>query len=267
VRMRRAAVLIAAAAVLAPGCGGGPSARDRVEAYLKKAGAVQNRWTGTFKQANRTYADFAAGRLRGDAATRATARIRDDVRALRDALAVLRPPAEARGLNAKMLHVFDLDLALATETAQLAAYVPAERNALSHLPAANRRLRHRLARAAGDATAQARALSAFQASLDRTVRDLRGLKAPAVLRISRGDRIHALARTAALSGSLRQALRAGDAARTTRLLDRLDQPPPDRTPLARRAAENYNRRSHLVLEAMQDVRRAEAALNRRLAST
>ena len=267
-RMRHAMVLVVGAALLGSGCGGGqPSARDRVEAYLQKAGAVQNRWTGAFKKANTTYADFAAGRLHGDAATQRMAEVRDDVRALRDALAALKPPAEARPLHVKMLHVFDLDLAAATETAQLAAYVPAERTALGRLPAANRRLRHRLAKAAGDATSQARALAAFKASLDGTVRNLRMLTAPPVLRISHADRIHSLARTAKLSRSLGQALRAGDAARTTRLLDRLDQPPPDRQALVHRAAEDYNRRSRLAFQAMQGVRRAEVALNRRFAST
>ncbi len=215
------------------------------------------------RQANRAYADFAAGRLEGEAAAKRMARTRDDVQALRGALAALRPPGEARALHMKMLRVFDLELALATETAQLAAYVPAESAVLARLPAANRRLRQRLAAASRDPAAQARALGAFQVALDRTVGDLRSLRPPPVLRVGHGDRIHALARTAALSGRLRNALRDGDAVRAARLLDQLERTPPDRRALARESVAAYNHRSGQVLRAVQDVRSAEVSLNRR----
>ena len=202
-----------------------------------------------------------AGGRRGHAAADAGA---DDVQALRDALAALTPPGEARALHAKMLRVFDLDLALATENAQLAAYVPAESAVLARLPAANHRLRRRLAAASRDPVAQARALRAFQVALDGTVEDLRALEPPPVLRVGHGDRIHALARTAALSGRLRKALRDGDAVRAARLLDQLERTPPDRHTLAREAVAAYNRRSEQVRRAQQDVRRAEISLNRGL---
>jgi hypothetical protein len=97
------------------------------------------------------------------------------------------------------------------------------------------------------------------------VGDLRTLKPPPVLRVAHGDRIHALARTAALSGRLRTALRAGDAVRAARLLDQLERTPPERHTLAREAVAAYNRRSGQVNRAMQDVRRAEVSLNQRLA--
>ncbi len=176
---------------MAAGCGGSPSVRERVAAYLGDAAGVQTRWSRAFETANRAYADFAAGRLQGEAATRQLAKSRDDVQALRDALAALSPPGEARALHAKMLRVFDLDLALATENAQLAAYVPAESAVLDRLPAANRQLRRRLAAASRDPVAQARALGAFQITLDGTVDDLRTLDPPPVLRVGHGDRIHA----------------------------------------------------------------------------
>jgi hypothetical protein len=261
------AVVLAAVAMLVCGCGGDTGSRDRVEAYLRDAAAVQTRSAPTFEAANRAYADFAAGRLEGEAAARRTATIRDDVGATRAALAKLRPPAEARTLHAKLLRVFDLQVALATETAQLAAYVPREQAALAPLPAANRRLRRNLSAAAGHPAGQARGLAAFKASLDRTLRDLRSLTPPPVLRIDHGDRIRALAHTAKLSGRLRAALRAGDAERTADLLDRLDQPSDDRSALAGRAVRDYTRRTRQVGVAMQDVRRAEAALSRRFQSS
>ena len=150
---RAAAVALAGVALVASGCGGTPSARERVSAYLDDAAGVQLRWSRSFDSANRAYADFAAGRLKGDAAAKRMAKTRDDVQALRGALAALTPPGEARALHAKMLRVFDLDLVLATETAQLAAYVPAESAVLARLPAANRRLRQRLAAASRDPAA------------------------------------------------------------------------------------------------------------------
>ena len=264
---RATAGALAVAALVASGCGGSPSARERVTAYLDDAAGVQTRWSRAFETANRAYADFAAGRLEGDAATRQLTKSRDDVQALRDALAALRPPGEARALHAKLLRVYDLDLALATENAQLAAYVPAESAVLARLPAANRRLRRRLAAASRDPAAQSRALRAFQTALDRTVDDLRTLKPPPVLRVGHADRLRALARTASLSGRLRTALGDGDAVRAARLLDQLERRPPDRDTLAREAVEAYNRRSEQVRRAQQDVRRAEASLNRRLTSS
>jgi hypothetical protein len=255
--------VIAVAALMAAGCGGSPSPRELVGAYLADAGSVQTRWARAFETANRAYADFAAGRLKGDAAARQMAKVRDDVKALRDALAALTPPGEARALHAKMLRVFDLDLALASETAQLAAYLPAETATLARLPTANRRLSRRLAKASRDPAAQARALGAFKLTLDHTVRDLRTLEPPPVLRVGHGDRIRALARTAELSGRLRTALRAGDAVRAARLLDRLERTPPERHTFAREAVDAYNRRSEEVRRAVQDVRRAEVSLNRR----
>lgn len=268
--MRRpgAVVLAAVVALAASGCGGGGSdRREPVEAYLRQAAAVQARWAKSFERANQHYADFAAGRLKGQAAARETAQVRDEVGAARADFAAVRPPAEARTLHDRMLHVFDLNLALATETAQLAAYVPAEQEVLERLPAANRHLRRRLASAAGHPGAQASALNAFKTTLDRTVRDLRGLTPPPVLRISHSDHIHALARTARLSGRLRSALRARDAQRTARLLDQLDRAPADRRALARDAVEDYGRRVREVSTAMQQARQAEVALNRRFASS
>jgi hypothetical protein len=263
---RASAVALAVAAFVAAGCGGSPSARERVSAYLVDAGGVQTRWSRAFDTANHAYAEFAAGRLKGDAAARQMAKVRDDVRALRAALAALTPPGEARALHAKLLRAFDLDLALATETAQLATYLPAESAALARLPAANRRLSRRLAAASRDPAAQARALGAFKLTLDRTVRDLRTLTPPPVLRVGHRDRIDALARTAALSGRLRRALRAGDAVRAAHLLDQLERTPPEHRTLAREAVEAYNRRSLEVRRAVQDVRRSEASLNRRFAA-
>ena len=114
-RARRAiGAALAVAALVVSGCGGSPSERERVTAYLDDAGGVQARWSRALETANRAYADFAAGRLKGDAAVQRMTKARDDVQALRDALATLTPPAEARPLHAKMLRVFDLDLALAT---------------------------------------------------------------------------------------------------------------------------------------------------------
>lgn len=266
--MSRGLIVVAAAvALLVAGCGGGISSRDRVEAYLRDAAAVQNRWMRTFDGANRAYADFAGGRLEGSAATRRTADIREDVRAARAALERLRPPAEARPLHRSLLRLFDLELTLATETARLAAYVPGEKAALAPLAAANRRLRRRLAAAAGHPARQVQALSGFKATLDRTLKDLRRLVPPPVLRVNHGDRIRALARTADLSGRLRAALRAGNPERTGRLLDRLDQPPADRSALAGQAAQAYTGRLREVNAAIKGVRRAESTLARTFADT
>lgn len=264
---RACAAALAGAALAAAGCGGSPSARERVTAYLEDAGGVQTRWAPAYDTANRAYAEFAAGRLQGDAAVRRMAQTRDDVQALRDALAALTPPGEARAVHTTMLRAFDLDLALATETAQLAAYVPAESAVLARLPEANNRLRRRLAAASGDPAAQTRALGAFKATLDRAVDELRALEPPPVLRVGHGDRVRALVRTATLSGRLRTALRTGDAVRAARVLDQLERTPPDRRTLAREAVEAYNQRAEQARRARQDVRRAETALNRRFATS
>ena len=88
-----------------------------------------------------------------------------------------------------------------------------------------------------------------------------------MLRVGHGDRIHALARTAALSGRLRTALRTGDAVRAAHLLDELERTPPDRSTLAREAVDAYNRRSAEVFQALRDVQRAEISLNHRFVAS
>jgi hypothetical protein len=266
--MRRApAVLLAGLTLLAPGCDSEPDARDRVADYIRAANVVQARWEASLKTANTAYADFAAGRLKGQDAAARLGRADGDLRAERDALTKITPPAEARPLHAKLLRVFDANLELSGETAKLAAYGPRAEQALSPLPAANRRLRRGLASAAGNAGAQGRVLGAFKRALDRVVTSLRRLAVPEVLRVTHGDRIRALARTASLSGKLRDALQVADAVRIADLLDRLDRPPPqaaERQALARAAVKEYNRRYGMITEAFQDARREEAALDRRL---
>jgi hypothetical protein len=248
-------------------CGGGPDRRERVESYLRDANRVQAGWADSFEQANEAYLAFSRSELDGSRAVEALDEAERDIRAARDALARLRPPADARPLHDKLIRLFEMNIDFADQTSLLAAYVPAAERALGPLDRANRRLQDDLAEA-DDAGAQAGALDRFSARLRRVLARLDRLEVPAVLRVSHSDQVRALTRTRTYSGRLRQALVDQDAERVAELLELFRGQPSAggaRRKLARRAIARYNRRYQALNDAYIEVRREEGRLDKAFA--
>jgi hypothetical protein len=248
-------------------CGGGSDdARAQVNAYIAQANTVQQRSAKDLERINASYQSFARGTLEPEQAAADMARARRVVRAARERLAALRPPADARALHGKLMAYLDMNLGMARETARLAAYVPRATAATAPLARANRRMRRAL-RAAATPVDQAAALDRFARGLGGMLRDLRRLDPPPVLRPAHGDQIARLTATRSLAVQLHDALVAQDAQGVARLLDRFRSAASarrSRTKLAARAVDAYNRRLQALNGAYAAVQREQVRLDRTL---
>ena len=255
--------MLLALAVLA-GCGSGDDdPRSRVRAYLDSANAVQRGAGDELKRAGDAYTAFARGELGSRAAVRQMERSESDIRAVRDELAALQPPREARPLHSKLQRVYDMNLELAHETALLAAYQRRSNRMLAPLDRYNRALDASLRRAEGP-DEQASALARFAHRLRGVERKLERLDLPFVLRVPHGDQLARVQATRSLAERLRGALEAQDAEGVARLLKRFRRAGDERRPrrkLARRALVEYERRYRQLNDAYAEAYRELARLD------
>ena len=252
-------------AVLA-GCGGGDSARDRVDGYIKDANAVQARFGDDFERANQAYVAFSREELAGDRAVAALAGAEAAMADARGDLAELTPPQDARRLHDRLLELFDRNLDFARETKALASYQQGSATALAPLSAVDERLGRELRRT-GSPQRQVRALVRFRAGLDRALRGLGGLDVPRVLAPPHAGQVRRLRETRDLARRLEQALRDQAARRVALLVEEFRENggvPSTNKRLARRAIARYNRRYRALSEAYQDLFRENARLDESL---
>jgi hypothetical protein len=257
-------VLLAVAAAGVAACGGDQdSPRARVDTYVRGANAVQQRFAPDFQRANDAYAAYARGELKPRRAAADLARAEQALRAARAEVAALRPPAAAGALHERLLRYLDMNVGFARQTSRLAVYSPGADRALRPLDRANRGLSRRLADAS-DPDAQADALADFTRALDRILRKLRALEAPAVLAATHRDQVRRLDSTRSLARRLRRAVLDQDAERVARLLKRFRAHEGERggrRRLAAKGVRRYNRRYEALTEAYQEVAREQARLD------
>ena len=249
------------------GCGGGDSDdRKAVRAYIEQANAIQLDGSDGLDAANAAYVAYSRGELGAATAVQRLTTAGDDLRAVRADLAALEAPAPARDLRAKLLGVFDADVALATEAEQLAAYTPAAGRAMAPLDSASTRLRAALADAP-DPEAQGEALERYSAVLERLEEAMRELEPPPVLLDSHRTQMLRLRTARRLSGRLRAAIAAADAVRISSLLRRfaaVNATSAQDLVLQRASVRAYRQRVRAVSLAIGDARRAQARLEQRL---
>jgi hypothetical protein len=267
VAVRRCSVLALLAPIALAACGGGnDDARGRVNAYIEQANTAQQRSAKDLERINASYQAFARGTIEPRRATADMATAQRVIRTVRERVAALQPPADARGLHGKLVAYLDMNLGLARETARLATYVPRATAATAPLAGDNRRMRRAL-RAAATPVDQAAALDRFARSLGGMLRDLRRLDPPPVLRPAHGDQIARLTSTRSLAVQLHDALVAQDAQGVARLLERFRSAASARRPrakLAARAIDAYNRRLQALNAAYAGVQREQVRLDRTL---
>jgi hypothetical protein len=182
----RATLLALAAVALLAGCG--DEERDRVERYIERANAIQQRFAAQFRYADEAYAQFAQGEL--DAET-AEIRLTAAEAALRDAraqLARVEPPADARRLHRRLLRVFEMNADFAAESTALARYLPAARKVLERVGRDGESLSTRL-RAAETPAGQSEALARYARAADRRYDALYALDPPPVLEPTHRDQL------------------------------------------------------------------------------
>jgi hypothetical protein len=262
--MRRALALLGALAAASTLSACSNSKREDVESYLKQANAIEVRSAPAFKRANAVYAAYSAGRLTPGRAARELAGAEASIRSARGQVARLDPPADARELHRRLLHLYDLDIGLAGETTALARYTPAAAKALRPLAAANKRLTGALRASAGKAEQQ-RALRSYAGVVETTAGDLRRLHPPPVLASSNRAEIAQLSAARSLALKLEQAIGAGDAQRVATLLLRFRRlGGTSSSGLAAGALRAYDRRYRAIGAAQTAVRQEELRLQKKL---
>jgi hypothetical protein len=258
-------VVLAVSLVVAfAGCGGDKSSpRDRINAYIRDANGLQRKAKPSLDRANETYAAYARGELATAASLRRLEGAQEAFVSVRDRLADITPPEEARRLHSRLLRAYDMSVDFARQTALMGSYSVAADKAIEPLSPAGRSLDRGLARR--DARAQARALRRFAAKLTVAIRKLDALEAPLVLSVGHEDQLRRLRATRKLAVGLRRGLIARDSRRVARLLARFRRADRTRRPrrrLARTAIREYNRRHELLVDGFADVRREQIRLAR-----
>jgi hypothetical protein len=246
-------------------CGGGGDARGQVNDYVRQANAIQHRYAPDFKRADSAYVALARGDLTARRAVMQLTSAERAIAAARRQVQALPAPADARALRARLLRYLDMNVAFAHQINLLADYQWRSPTVLRGLARANARLRTGMR--ATTPAGQAAALQDFAATLRRTVRGLRALRVPRVLRPVHDQQLRRLETTGALAGQLQRALLAGDAGQVTVLLARFrttNASPRSARSKAIRAIDQYNRRFRLLARAYSDVRREQVRLDRSL---
>lgn len=264
--MRRGTALLICLAA-APGlasCGGGDEdpASTAVKDYIREANVVQQRARPALETAQKRYEAFAKGKLKGE---KAELELRESEIALAGArrrVAAVEAPAPARELRRRLLRTYDLTVALAAETRQVAVYTPRARAALLRLQRVRRGLRDRL-RGSRDPGRQVAALKRYARRLDAVRTTLTALEVPAVLAPTQTEQVERLVRTRSLARQLAAAIEKRDAGGTARLLKAF-RGAGDASPLADRLARGaviaYGQRLTVLARAGGDVTREQARL-------
>jgi hypothetical protein len=200
---------------LAAGCGGGgDNRRAAYDDYVIAANRAQAQFTPGYRSAVAAVQGFGAR----SQSPRTAARLRDaaaTMRAARASLALLRPPAEARGMHRDLLRLLALQARLSQELALAADYIPEVARVLTPSEDAAARLRKGI-RAADNAAQQRAALERYSAELQEAIDGLDALAPPPVLIPWHQAQLGRLEAGRALAGQLA----AGIAARRVDAVDR-----------------------------------------------
>jgi hypothetical protein len=247
------------------GCGDNHD-RDAVRAYIQKANAIQDQGTAGAAGANAAYARLSQGKAAGPVAASALQQTVADLRATRVRLAGLPAPAQAGALRRRLLTVFDRNIGLAQEAAQLATYVPAARRAMAGLSRAGARLRRGLASAAMP-SAQTQVLGVYARTLSGLENTMRRLDPPPVLLDSHRSQLLRLDTARALAARLRAAIARRDGQTVAALLLRFRsvyQTTGLSGAVQRAAVGSYRRRVVAVNMAVAAIRREQQRLEQSL---
>jgi len=264
---RFALVPLLAVALVAASCGKSEQAKrhDAVDAYLGRLNGVRTLYAPALARANTALQSYAHGpvdekTLRG---LRAAARTLDE--AERKLRAIPAPP-DALRVRRAVIHLYDLERALASEVAATAAFSPKAARALAPLRPATAAFNRHVQR---DRTSdsQAKALAEYAAKLRATANRLAALEPPPVLVPWRTEQRNRLRATATTCARLAQALRAHDAvaarAYTRRLRAQLSQAH-GITTAQQAAIRAFNSRLTAVVAASRAVDKARSAVEQKL---
>ena len=261
--LRVLAAGLVTAVVLIAGCGGqGHARRDAVEDFIHQANDAQTDANPAFTAANKAYVAFSKGKLPSAVARRDLARAEQSMRSMRDRIAAIRAPADARELKRRIVALFDADAALAHEATLLATFVPAAQSASQPLSGLGRGLGTGLKRAKTPA-AQEKALRRYASGLEAVIGRMQRLHPPPLLLDRHHAQIEHLRSVRRLALQLVGALKAQNSKRVASLLLRFRRLSAQQTsavdPSSLRA---YNGRFRGVQQAEQAVQRERSRLKK-----
>ncbi len=234
-----------ALALLAGGCGGGPSRSDAVAKYIDQVNVMTAGLAPPARTVSEATRELAKPHADTAAAERKLRRAARRIEVLRRRLATVSAPPEAVRLRSLMLELLGQEGQLAGEVAGYAAFAPAYAEALRPLAPAGSRLQRTLS-AKRSATAVAAALDAYARTATAAVRRLRALHPPPVAAPVRATEVRTLEHVRTAATSVARALRAKRVAEVPALVHGLEVAAAgDQTVAAQRAriaaVQAYNR--------------------------
>jgi hypothetical protein len=272
----RARLLFVAVATLfiAAGCGHGTHAA--ISTYLTRVQRLETDMAGALQQVSTANQAFARSQQK-----LAPARMRDlatserTLRTLKQRIALVKPPEEAKHLSAMLVQLVGQEVVLAREVRQLALFLPRYQAALRPLQPASSALKAQLsATAKGKAAtkaldvAKADQLAAFARTLDSVIAAIRPLDPPPVWQPTYAQQLASLTQMRGSALALAAAVRANNGAVIPRLLERFDAAAVSNQSVASQkreiaAVKAYNARINAVYRLAQRVQRERTRLEKR----
>jgi hypothetical protein len=268
--------LVASAVALvavATACGGGQSAHEQVATYLQTVNTTENKLAAPLKQVTKANQAFAKSQS-SPAAQAQLLHAQKTMTTLERRLAAIKPPADARHLQALLLELVHREISLTQELYSLSTFVPRFEAALQPLPKAGTQLKDVLQRTAkGNAAVKrvdaekAAELRSYVTTVDGVAAQLRTLHPPAVWRPTYENQLASLARLHVTGTALADAISANRAAAVPPLLQRFDAAAiSDQSVAAQKqqiaAVQGYNRRVRSLTDLARSIDRERNRLQR-----
>lgn len=234
------AVVLAAGAASAAGCGSQPSQRPAAARYIRQAAAIETALATPLAEVTQSGTDFAQAqsghatvlaRLGSGSAEPTLRRASGQIESLRRRLAEIPAPAQVTRLRTLMLELIDLQERTTRQVALLVAFEPRFGAELRPLGPATQRLELALSQrsaygAAAVAAAystKAAALRSFQASVDAVIGRLHRLQPPTVSKPGYRAQLQALTGMSTSAGDLASSLANGPQGNVGQLLRNFDR--------------------------------------------
>ena len=202
--MSKRLAAVAVVVVLA-GCGNSHRERHEVADYVNSVNAIEVAMKAPLLDLAKTNAQFSTKKI-GRTQKRA-AHSRVVLQRLRQRLAALRPPPEAKELHKRLLALVDAELGVAGEVEELAYFLPGLDRALAPVPKLQGALNATLKKQGRSRAGQAKALEAYATGLDAPIAALAALRPPPVSLPVRDGELATLRQLQASSAGIAAALR------------------------------------------------------------
>lgn len=238
------------------------SSRDHVNAYIRQVNAVGKSFSGRYRTVDAAFRSFSfapADAVRELPKVRASAQ---QLTRLREQLAAVPAPKQARTLRARLVAFYRQQEAVAWELVAVSAYVPRLAAAEQPLAPAGAGMRAALKKQKTGKT-QAAVLRGYAAEISKTAAALAALHPPQLFAQAQASQVARLHASAASVRRLADALEQNDRKAVQAALDRISRQPSASAGAARTAVAAYNRR---VLRIRALARSVELE-RRRLADT